>query len=208
LQGSLSNHLQAEVFLKGIEIAVVVKKRKGTFEQKIAIQHAIVSTITGMRSFVPHRIKIRPDERPANRYLAVGELMAAFLLTSDRRMTYSYRHSTGGVIPQQRKRDVLQGTLDLLILKILEREPGHGYGIMGRLQQLTSGVFQVTPGSLFPSLQRMEENGWVKGTWKASENNRRAKYYSITASGRKQLAREQQNWDAITLAITRVLENA
>ncbi len=123
-------------------------------------------------------------------------------------MAYSYRISIGGDIPRNQKRDVLQGTLDLLILKVLEREPQHGYGIMLRLQDLTGGVFQVTPGSLFPSLQRMEENGWVKGQWDTSENNRRAKYYTLTPAGRRQLAREQQDWTAITLAITKVLQGA
>src|SRR5205823_6556205 len=94
--------------------------------------------------------------------------------------------------PKQTKRDVLQGTLDLLILRVLEREQQHGYGIMQRLKDLTGGVFQVTPGSLFPALQRMEENGWIKGGWDTSENNRRAKYYAITATGRKQLARPER----------------
>jgi transcriptional regulator len=84
----------------------------------------------------------------------------------------------------------------------------HGYGIMQRLQDLTGGVFQVTPGSLFPALQRMEENDWVTGEWGTSENNRRARYYGITKAGRKQLAREQQDWSAITMAITKVLQNA
>ena len=95
-----------------------------------------------------------------------------------------------------------------MILKILQRDRQHGYGIMQRLQDLTSGVFQVTPGSLFPALQRMEENGWVKGTWEASENNRRAKYYTITSAGRKQLELEQKDWNAITLAIAQVLQKA
>jgi transcriptional regulator len=107
-----------------------------------------------------------------------------------------------------RKHDVLQGTLDLLILKILGREPMHGYGVMLRLQELTAGVFQVTPGSLFPSLQRLEENGWVKGEWGISENNRRARFYMITKAGRKQLVREEEQWSAITLAIAKVLQNA
>jgi PadR family transcriptional regulator len=106
------------------------------------------------------------------------------------------------------KKDVLQGTLDLLILRVLERDRMHGYGIMQRLHDLTGGVFQVTPGSLFPALQRMEENDWVTGEWGTSENNRRARYYSITKAGRKQLAREQQDWSTITMAITKVLQNA
>ena len=95
-----------------------------------------------------------------------------------------------------------------MILKILQRARQHGYGIMQRLQDLTGGVFQVTPGSLFPALQRMEENGWVKGTWEASENNRRAKYYAITLAGRKQLELEQKDWNAITGAIAQVLQKA
>ena len=95
-----------------------------------------------------------------------------------------------------------------MILKILQRDRQHGYGIMQRLQDLTGGVFQVTPGSLFPALQRMEENGWVKGTWEASENNRRAKYYAITLAGRKQLELEQKDWNAITGAIAQVLQKA
>ena len=95
-----------------------------------------------------------------------------------------------------------------MILKILQRDRQHGYGIMQRLQDLTGGVFQVTPGSLFPALQRMEENGWVKGGWDASENNRRAKYYTITTAGRKQLELEQKDWNAVTLAITQVLQKA
>lgn len=95
-----------------------------------------------------------------------------------------------------------------MILKILQRDRQHGYGIMQRLQDLTGGVFQVTPGSLFPALQKMEENGWVKGTWEASENNRRAKYYAITPAGRKQLELEQKDWNAIALAIAQVLQKA
>ena len=106
------------------------------------------------------------------------------------------------------RQDLLQGTLDLLILKILARQPLHGYGVMQRLGELTGGVFQVTPGSLFPSLQRLEESGWVTGSWGTSENNRRARFYAITKQGRKQLAREEKQWDAITIAIANVLENA
>ena len=106
------------------------------------------------------------------------------------------------------RKDVPQGTLDLLILRIIAREPQHGWGIMQRLRQLTNDVFQVTPVSLFPALQRLEENGWAAGSWDTSENNRRAKYYAITSAGRRQLAREQQHWNAITLAVARVLEGA
>ena len=79
---------------------------------------------------------------------------------------------------------------------------------MQRLQDLTVGVFRVTPGSLFPSLQRMEEKGWVKGSWDLSKNNRKAKYYNITAAGRKQFAREQEDWKVITMAVAKVLQGA
>jgi transcriptional regulator len=106
------------------------------------------------------------------------------------------------------RKDVLQGTLDLLILRVIAREPMHGWGIMQRLRQLTGGVFQVTPGALFPALQRIEQNGWAKGDWGVSENNRRARFYAITKTGRKQLAREEEHWSAITLAVARVLEGA
>jgi transcriptional regulator len=106
-----------------------------------------------------------------------------------------------------RKQDILQGTLDLLILKVLAREPMHGYGLMQRLTELTGGVFNVTPGSLFPSLQRLEEHAWIAGEWGTSENNRRARFYSLTKAGRKQLAREEQQWVAITLAMAKVLQN-
>jgi len=104
------------------------------------------------------------------------------------------------------RKDVPQGTLDLLILRIIAHESQHGWGIMQRLRLLTNDVFQATPGSLFPALQKLEENGWASGTWGTSDNNRRAKYYAITASGRKRLAREEEKWAAITQAVARVLE--
>jgi transcriptional regulator len=106
------------------------------------------------------------------------------------------------------RKDVPQGTLDLLILRIIAREPLHGWGIMQRLRQLTDEVFQATPGSLFPALQRLEESGWADGSWDTSENNRRAKYYAITKAGRRQLAKEERHWKAITVAVARVLEGA
>ena len=110
--------------------------------------------------------------------------------------------------PRDERKNVLQGTLDLLILRTVSREAMHGWGIMQRLRQLTDEVFQVTPGSLFPALQRLEESGWLAGEWGTSENNRRAKFYSITKAGKKQLIEEQDNWNAITRAITRVMEGA
>src|ERR1051326_3044108 len=106
----------------------------------------------------------------------------------------------------QEKTSVPQGTLDLMILKMVDLAPMHGYGIMQRLRQITGGMFEVTAGSMFPALQRLEEQGWVQGEWGPSENNRRSKYYSITKSGRRQLEKRRENWSAIVLAIAKVLD--
>jgi transcriptional regulator len=106
------------------------------------------------------------------------------------------------------RKDVVQGTLDLLVLRIISAQPMHGWGVMQRLRHLTDDVFQVTPGSLFPSLRRLEENGWASGEWGLSENNRKVRYYTITKAGQKQLAREKQNWKSITTAVEKVLEGA
>jgi transcriptional regulator len=106
------------------------------------------------------------------------------------------------------KLDVPQGMLDLMILRILTREPLHGYGISQRIAVLSHGNFQVNPGSLFPSLYRLEQDGKLKAEWRASENNRHAKYYRLTAAGRRQLDQHLQRWDRITFAITSVLEGA
>jgi PadR family transcriptional regulator len=107
-----------------------------------------------------------------------------------------------------RRKDVIQGTLDLLVLRIIAADPMHGWGVMQRIRHLTDDVFQVTPGSLFPALRRLEENGWASGYWDLSENNRKARYYEITNAGRKQLTREKQNWKSITTAVDKVLEGA
>jgi transcriptional regulator len=106
------------------------------------------------------------------------------------------------------RKDVPSGTLDLLVLRLLERGPTHGWGLMKRLGELTEDVFQVTPGGIFPALQRMEEYGWISGEWGVSENNRKARFYALTKAGRKQLAKEQDHWKIVTLAISRVLEGA
>ena len=106
------------------------------------------------------------------------------------------------------KLDVPQGMLDLMILRILAREPLHGYGIAQKLAALSHGNFQVNPGSLFPSLYRLEQDAKLKAEWRASENNRKAKYYRLTASGRRQLDQHLQRWDRIAFAITSVLEGA
>jgi transcriptional regulator len=110
-------------------------------------------------------------------------------------------------MPSQRK-DVMQGTLDLLVLRIIAAQPMHGWGVMQRLRHLTDDVFQATPGSLFPALRRLEDNGWASGYWGLSENNRKARFYSITKAGQKQLASERKNWESITAAVAKVLEGA
>lgn len=101
---------------------------------------------------------------------------------------------------------LLQGTLDLLILNSLVAGEMHGLGISRRIQQITRGTFIVKPGSLFPALHRMEEEGWISAFWGDSENNRRAKFYRLTKAGRKQLEVETKRWDRISLAITQALE--
>ncbi|MGI8741266.1 MAG: PadR family transcriptional regulator [Bryobacteraceae bacterium] len=102
--------------------------------------------------------------------------------------------------------NLLQGTLDLLILKILALQKMHGLGIARRLEQITNGAFQVKPGSLFPALHRLEEAGWLASSWGESENNRKAKYYKLTSSGRRQLGKETEEWQRISLAIASALE--
>jgi PadR family transcriptional regulator, regulatory protein PadR len=103
--------------------------------------------------------------------------------------------------------DILQGTLDLLVLRTLEPGPMHGLGISDRIRQATRGVFVVKAGSLFPALYRLEQNGWIEGAWGESENNRRAKYYALTRSGRAQLDKEKHNWRKVFTAVNRVLES-
>lgn len=106
------------------------------------------------------------------------------------------------------KLDVPQGTLDLMILTILSRAPMHGYGITERLTVLSQDHFRVNPGSLFPSLYRLEQDGKLKAEWRATENNRRAKYYRLTASGRRQLEQHRERWNRVSFAVTSVLEGA
>ena len=106
------------------------------------------------------------------------------------------------------KLDIPQGTLDLMILTILAREPMHGYGISQRLAVLSHEQFQVNPGSLFPSLYRLEQDGKLKAEWQATENNRRAKYYRLTAAGKKQLEQQRERWNRVSFAVASVLEGA
>ena len=107
----------------------------------------------------------------------------------------------------EKRTDLLRGTLDLLILKALSLEPLHGVGISRRITQITRGAFQVSFGSLFPSLHRMEEKGWLEAEWRASENNRRAKYYRLTSSGRRQLKVEERGWNEVVKIMNAAVES-
>jgi len=101
--------------------------------------------------------------------------------------------------------DLVQGTLDLLILKIVDLEPLNGWAISQRLKQISGEVLQVSDGSLYPALHKLEQEGWIQSEWKATENNRRAKFYSLTRLGKRQLDREAANWSRLSLAISRVI---
>lgn len=107
-----------------------------------------------------------------------------------------------------KKIDLPQGTLDLLILRTVALEPHHGWAISERIQQISSEVLLIQQGSLYPALHRLERRGWVKAKWGTSENNRRAKYYELTKSGRRQLEVEQDTWKKLAAAIAQVLETA
>jgi PadR family transcriptional regulator PadR len=106
------------------------------------------------------------------------------------------------------KNDLLQGTLALLVLKTLARGPLHGYGITLHIQMVSKDFLRVEEGSLYPALHRMEQDGWVSAEWGFSDNNRRARYYQLTAKGRKQLAEEEKNWERLTQAVAHVLQFA
>lgn len=106
------------------------------------------------------------------------------------------------------KADLLQGTLDMLILKTLALEPMHGYGISQRIQQISRDVFRVNQGSLYPALHRLEKEGLIGAEWGASDNNRRARFYRLTKSGRTRLSAETQNWERLAAAIARILQTA
>ena len=101
-----------------------------------------------------------------------------------------------------------QGTLDMLILQILSLEPGHGYGIAQRLQQISRDAVQVNQGSLYPALHRLEQRGWLAAEWRASETGREAKFYALTRAGQKQLALEKKSWDRLTSAVQLIFNDA
>ena len=102
--------------------------------------------------------------------------------------------------------DLVQGTLDLLIMKMLALEPMHGWAIAQRLKQVSNDTLQVSDGSLYPALHKLEQEGWVKAEWAPSENNRRAKYYALTRTGKKELDKETANWNRLSAAITHVVK--
>ena len=104
--------------------------------------------------------------------------------------------------------DLVQGTLDLLILKTISLEPKHGWAIAKRIEQISNDVLQVQQGSLYPALHRLEQQGWIRAKWAASETGREAKFYSLTAAGRAQLEKEKQNWKRLSSAIDLVIESA
>ncbi len=106
------------------------------------------------------------------------------------------------------KNDLLQGTLALLVLKTLARGPLHGYGITLHIQLVSKEFLRVEEGSLYPALHRMEQDGWISADWGTTENNRRARYYRLTSTGRKQLAEEEKNWERLTQAVAQVLRFA
>ena len=109
---------------------------------------------------------------------------------------------------KETRSDILQGTLDLMVLKTLEGlGPLHGYGIARRIEQVSDGVLSLNQGTIYPALLRLHQRGWIKAEWGASENNRRAKYYSLTSKGRKQLETEQEDWARISAVMARMLQN-
>ena len=109
----------------------------------------------------------------------------------------------------EQKEDILQGTLDLLVLKTLEnRGSNHGYGIAQRIQQVSEKALQLNQGTLYPALLRLQQRGWIASRWGISENNRKAKYYSLTKIGRKQLIKETESWERMVAIINRVLQGA
>jgi len=126
----------------------------------------------------------------------------SYLLTSQRILRYSYVVTKGKT---SLKTDVLQGTLDLMVLQTLETMgPMHGYGIARRIEQISDAVLKLNEGTVYASLMRLQQQGWISASWGASDNNRKAKFYAITRSGRRQLTTEAENWDRIAGVIARL----
>jgi transcriptional regulator len=126
-------------------------------------------------------------------------------LTSDKKIGHLLVERREELMPQPT--DLLQGTLDMLILRTLTLEPMHGWGIAQRIQQVSKNVFQIGQGSLYPALHRLEYKGWIQAEWRASDNNRKAKYYSLTQTGRGQLETEVESWDRLAGAVAAILNN-
>lgn len=132
---------------------------------------------------------------------------ADLLLTIERTPpTLSSRWSKGEGHMGKDSADLIQGTLDMLVLKALALEPMHGWGVTERIQQWSENELNVNQGSLYPSLYRLQRQGWISSEWRTTENNRRARFYKLTASGRKQLAEERRNWERLSRAVNLVLE--
>ena len=148
---------------------------------------------------------------PATRFSAISALMLtvalppSLLLTFYRSVRYIYPMAR---VKSKDKSDLLQGTLDMLILKTLSLEHMHGWGISQRIQQISRDVLQVNQGSLYPALHRLELQGWIRSSWGTSENNRRAKFYELTATGQKQLREETENWERLSGAVLRILQTS
>lgn len=104
--------------------------------------------------------------------------------------------------------ELLRGTLDMLVLKTLALEPMHGWGVSERIRQISQDVFQVNQGSLYPALQRLKRKGWIRSQWRVTESNRRARYYTLTAAGRRQLDAERREWERSVSAVNRILQTA
>jgi PadR family transcriptional regulator, regulatory protein PadR len=134
----------------------------------------------------------------------VGGRPFTFPLCTERDIATLISVTKGGYM--SKPTDLVQGTLDLLILKILALEPLHGWAIGQRLKQVSGDVLSVSDGSLYPALHKLEQEGWIKAEWKPSENNRRAKFYSLTRLGRKELEKEAANWNRLSAAISRVVK--
>jgi len=124
------------------------------------------------------------------------------------KILYTLVEAKGERMPAAHRIELPQGTLDLLILQTLVLEPQHGWAISERVQQISSDVLRIQQGSLYPALHRLERRGWIKARWGTSENNRRAKYYELTKSGRKQLEAEKDAWEKLTAAMAQVLGTA
>src|ERR1700758_364816 len=164
----------------------------------------------GLRKIGQRRAISRKRSRPfrflhqRRRFSRQLPLHSPLPLTIDRSLTHPVVECRGEMPPST---DLLQGTLDLLILKTLALEPAHGWGIAQRIEQVSNNVLQVGQGSLYPALHRLEYKGWIQAKWGASENNRRARFYSLTPAGKRRLEAELANWDRLTGAINLVLES-